>query len=163
MPHTESNESNEPTTALPYPYQPPARAMSAAAFGPVFKAMAWLIVLALLVWFWRLEIDWSSRQGLWCSVVWAMLTFMVWHIQRSRIQLDPEAIEQSWMWRRRVALRELAYMKIMRIRGLEHLVAPRVYVRTLGGAFVFFYCHDRGMLAEFTRIAQALHQHEQRG
>ncbi|PUE18553.1 hypothetical protein B9Z38_15485 [Limnohabitans sp. MMS-10A-160] len=157
-----SAEHPVPAQPLPYPYQAPAQAMSASAFGPVFKAIAWFIVLALLVWFWRLDMAWLSRQGAWCGVVWAMLCFIVWHIQRSRIQLDHEAIEQSWMWQRRVALRELAYVKIMRIRGLEHLVAPRIYVRNLGGTFTFFYCHDRAMLEEFTRLAQALRQHEQR-
>ena len=157
-----STELNEQAPALPYPYQPLAQAMDASAFGPVFKAMAWFIVLALMAWFWRLDIDWQSGQGAWCAMVWAMLAFMVWHIQRSRIVLDHEAIEQSWMWRRRVTLGELAYVKIMRIRGLEHLVAPRIYVRNLGGKFTFFYCHDHAMLEEFTRLAQALRQHEQR-
>ena len=148
--------------ALPYPYQPPAQPMNAPAFGPVFKTLAWTIVLALLVWFWRLGIDWSSRQGALCAVVWAMLAFMVFHIQRSRIQLTPDAIEQTWMWRRRVALKELAFAKVMRIRGLEHLIAPRIYVRNLGGTFTFFYCHDRALLDEFARLAEALKRHEQR-
>jgi hypothetical protein len=159
MPHTDPKAQ---ATSLPYPYEPPTQPMSAAAFGPVFKAMAWFILLALMVWCWRLKIDWRSAQGTWLAVVWAMLAFMVWHIQRSRIVLDHLAIEQSWMWRRRVTLGELAYVKIMRIRGLEHLVAPRIYVRNLGGKFTFFYCHDRAMLDEFARIAQALRQHEQR-
>jgi hypothetical protein len=147
---------------LPYPYLPPTQAQSAAAFGPMFKALAWFILLALLAWFWRLGIEWPSPQAGWFAAVWAMLAFIVWHIQRSRIVLEPGAIEQSWMWRRRVALHELAYLKVMRIRGLEHLVAPRLYARTLSGAFVFFYCHDRALLNEFTRLAQALQQHEQR-
>jgi hypothetical protein len=76
--------------------------------------------------------------------------------------LNQEAIEQTWMWRRRVPLRELAFVKVMRIRGLEQLIAPRIYVRNLGGTFTFFYCHDRALLEEFTRLAAALKQHEQR-
>ncbi len=153
---------NEAAPALPYPYQPPAQPMSAPAFGPVFRALAWGILLALLVWFWRLNIDWQSRQGTLSAVVWAMLAFMVFHIQRSRTMLDTLAIEQSWMWRRRVALKELAFVKVMRVRGLEFLIAPRIYVRNLGGTFTFFYCHDRAMLDEFARLAEALKRHEQR-
>jgi len=148
--------------ALPYPYQPPAQAMGAPAFGLVFKMLAWAILLALLLWFWRLGMDWASRQGAWSAVVCAMLAFNAWHIQRSRIHLTTEAIEQSWMWRRRVTLRELAFVKVMRIRGLEWLIAPRIYVRNLGGTFTFFYCHDRAMLDEFGRLADALKWHEQR-
>jgi hypothetical protein len=150
------------TTSLPYPYQAPAMPMTAPAFGLVFKALAWFILLSLLTWFWRLNLDWNSRQGALSAVVWAMMAFIVWHIQRSRITLDAAAIEQTWMWQRRVTLRELAFVKVMRIRGLEFLIAPRIYVRNLGGKFSFFYCSDRGMLDEFTRVADALKMHEQR-
>lgn len=159
MPHTPQAAQTVP---LPYPYSPPAQPLRAHAFGIVFKAMAWFILLALCGWFFRLDVDWHSPQAAWCGVVWAMMAFTVWHIQRSRIQLDANAIEQTWMWRRRVALHELAYLKVMRVRGLELIVAPRVYVRTLSGAFVFFYCADRALLDEFSRLAQALQQHEQR-
>ena len=159
MPHT---LHDKPGTSLPYPYQPPAQAMTAAAFSPVFKAIAWFILIALLVWFWRLDIHWNARQGSWTAVVWAMLAFIVWHIQRSRIILDSVAIEQTWMWSRRVLLQELALVKVMRIRGLEQLVAPRIYVRNLGGRFTIFYCHDPAMLEEFTRLAEALKRHEHR-
>ena len=150
------------TPPLPYPYRAPAQPMQGPAFGPLFKALAWAILLGLLAWIWRLDFAWGSTQGAWVALAWGMLAFIVWHIQRSRIQIDQNAIEQSWMWRRRIALRDLAYVKIMRIRGLEHLVAPRLYVRNLGGTFTFFYCHDRAMLEEFTRLAEALRQHEHR-
>ena len=155
MPHPE-------TPSLPYPYQAPAMPMNAPAFGWVFKVLAWFILLSLLAWFWRLNLDWNSRQGALSAVVWAMMAFIVWHIQRSRTSLDTEAIEQTWMWQRRVTLRELAYVKVMRIRGLEFLIAPRIYVRNLAGKFSFFYCSNRAMLDQFTRLADALKMHEQR-
>ncbi|PUE11267.1 hypothetical protein B9Z51_02870 [Limnohabitans sp. T6-5] len=152
----------EASSTLPYPYQSPSQAMSEQAFGPLFKALAWSMVLALLVWYWRLGIDWQSRQGILSAVVISMMAFTAWHIQRSRITLDTDAIEQTWMWRRRVTLKELAFVKVMRVRGLEFLIAPRIYVRNLGGTFTFFYCHDRAMLDEFARLAEALKRHEQR-
>ena len=43
------------------------------------KAMAWFIVLALMAWFWRLDIQWHAQQGSWTAVVWAMLSFIAWH------------------------------------------------------------------------------------
>ena len=147
---------------LPYPYQPPAQAMTGSAFGPVFKALAWAILLGLLAWIARLDFDWQTNQGAWVAVAWGMLAFIVWHIQRSRVQLDDQVIEQTWMWRRRMALRELAFIKVMRVRGLEFLIAPRIYARNLGGTFAFFYCHDRALLDEFARLAEALRQHEHR-
>ncbi len=157
MPHTTEDVLKAP---LPYPYQPPEPAMTGQAFGPVFKTLAWAILLTLLAWIWRLDFDWRSSQGAWVAVAWGMLAYIVWHIQRSRIRLDGEAIEQSWMWRRRLALRELAFIKVMRVRGLEFLIAPRIYARNLGGTFTFFYCHDRALLDEFARLSEALRQHE---
>jgi len=152
----------ETPSALPYPYQPPAQPLSGQAFGPVFKAFAWFILLSLLVWITRLDFDWRSSQGALVAAAWAMLAFIAVHIQRSRICLDQNAIEQSWMWRRRLALRELAYIKVMRVRGLEFLIAPRIYARNLGGTFTFFYCSDRALLDEFARLAEALQRHEHR-
>lgn len=152
----------EPTASLPYPYQPPTGLMSGQAFGPVFKVLAWSILLALLAWIWRLDFDWGSRHGAWVAVAWAMLAFIVWHIQRSRILLDGQTIEQTWMWRRRLALRELSFIKVMRVRGFEFLIAPRIYARNLGGTFTFFYCHDAKLLDEFSRLANCMHQHAHR-
>ena len=115
--------------------------------------------LGLGVWSLRLDIDWGTSHGGWVALVWAMLTCIAVFIQRSRTVLDAQAIEQSWMWRRRVGLHELALLKVMRVPGLEFLIAPRIYVRTLSGRFQFFYCHDRAMLEEFARLGQALQQH----
>jgi hypothetical protein len=148
--------------ALPYPYQPPSQVMSGHAFGPVFKALAWFILLSLAVWIWRLQLDWRSSQGALVGMAWAMLAYIALHIQRSRIVLDGKTIEQTWMWRRRMALHELAFIKVMRVRGLEFLIAPRIYARNLGGTFSFFYCSDRAMLDEFARLAEALQRHEHR-
>ncbi len=150
-----------PSPALPYPYTPPATPLSGPAFGAVFKLLAWTILLVLGVWIVRLDFQWSTRQGAWVAAAWAMLAFIAWHIQRSRIRLDAEAIEQTWMWRRRMPLREVAFIKIFRVRGLEHLIAPRIYARNLGGTFVFFYCADRALLQEFARLSQALGQRAQ--
>ena len=157
---TSSPQDDQP--ALPFPYTPPAQPMSGRAFGPVFRALAWGMLLALLAWIWRLDLDWRSSHGVWVAVAWAMLAYITVHIHRSRIVLDSQGIEQTWMWRRRMALRELALMKVMRVRGLEWLIAPRLYARNLGGTFAFFYCHNRALLDEFTRLAEALRQHELR-
>ncbi len=155
-------EPSASTRPLPYPYEVPAQALSGPAFGPLFKALAWGMSLGLGAWIWRLEIDWRTRHGAWVAVAWAMLVCIAWFIQRSRTVLDAQGIEQTWMWRRQVALRELAMLKVMRVPGLEFLIAPRVYARTLGGRFHFFYCHDRRLLQEFSRLSQALRQHELR-
>ena len=144
---------------LPYPYEGPAQALAGPAFGPLFKALAWAMSLGLVAWTWRLGIDWRSSHGAWVAVACAMLVCIAWFIQTSRTQIDAQGIEQTWMWRRQVALRELALLKVMRVPGLEFLIAPRIYARTLSGRFHFFYCHDPRVLEEFRRIAVALRDH----
>ena len=151
-----------PGAPLPYPYTPPTQPMSGQAFGGVFRLLAWTILLGLALWIWRLDLSWHSSQGAWVAVAWSMLACTVWHIQRSRIVLDADKIEQTWMWRRRLSLSELALVKVMRVRGLEFLIAPRIYARNLGSTFTFFYCADKAMLDEFARLASALQQHELR-
>ena len=143
---------------LPYPYQPPAQAMIGPAFGPAFKLLTWTILLALAVWIARLDFDWRSSQGAWVAVAWAMLAFIAWHIQRSRVRIDSQMVEQSWMWRKEMGLQDLLLVQILRVPGLDWLIAPRVYVRNMTGKFAFFYCSDPALLAELQRLSQTLVQ-----
>ena len=71
-------------------------------------------------------------------------------------RFNAQGIEQSWMWRKRVELKDLAYAKVIRIRGLEWLIAPRLYTKTFGGKLFIFYAAAPGMLAEFKRLEQTL-------
>jgi hypothetical protein len=67
-------------------------------------------------------------------------------------------IHQSWLWDKQMELRELAYAKLIRIPGLDWLIAPRLYARTLNGKFAVFYTADRAMLEEFERLVQELRE-----
>jgi len=42
------------------------------------------------------------------------------------------------------------------VRGLEWLIAPRLYVRTLMGKFAVFYASSPEMVAEFERLVSEL-------
>jgi len=53
-------------------------------------------------------------------------------------------------------LGELAYGKLIRVRGLDWLIAPRLYVRTLMGKFAVFYAASPAMVAEFERLVAEL-------
>ena len=84
------------------------------------------------------------------------MVYTWWHIQTSRTRLTADSLHQSWIWDKKMELRELAYGKLIRVRGLEWLVAPRLYVRTLLGKFAVFYAVDREMLDEFERLIAEL-------
>ena len=75
---------------------------------------------------------------------------------RSATRIDSSGLYQSWLWDKHMDLRELAYGKVIRIRGLEWLIAPRLYVRTLMGKFAVFYAASPAMISEFDRLAAEL-------
>ena len=51
---------------------------------------------------------------------------------------------------------ELAYGKLIRVRGLDWLIAPRLYVRTCSGSSPCSTLPIRSMLAEFERLIAEL-------
>ena len=55
-----------------------------------------------------------------------------------------------------MAYDELAYAKLIRVRGLEWLMAPRFYVRTLLGKFAVFYVSSADVQAECERLRAEL-------
>ena len=51
---------------------------------------------------------------------------------------------------------QLAYTQLIRVKGLEWLIAPRFYVRTLTGKFAVFYIADPALQSECERLALQL-------
>ena len=86
----------------------------------------------------------------------AIMLYTWWHIVTSRTTLTAEELHQGWVWDKNMELGELAYGKLIRVRGLDWLIAPRLYVRTLLGKFAVFYAADPAMLAEFERLVAEL-------
>jgi hypothetical protein len=118
----------------------------------VFGAAAWLLQL------WtggQLDGD-ARRLGGWFAAALAMMLYTWWSMVRSVTTIDGEALRQTWIWSKRMELRELAYARVIRVRGLEWLIAPRIYARTLLGKFAVFYAADAAMVAEFERLAREL-------
>ena len=79
-----------------------------------------------------------------------------WHILRSVTRLDADGLHQSWVWNKQMPLRDLAFAKLIRVRGMDWLIAPRLYVRTLDGKFAVFYAASPQLLAAFERLGSSL-------
>lgn len=153
-------------TPLPHMGPPPFRFVprTAPASGPAFslpfKVLATLIVFACAGAFVQLWL--SSRAsgaaagGGWFIAGLLLMLYTWWHILRSTTRIDEQALYQSWVWDKHMELRELAYGKLIRVRGLEWLIAPRLYVRTLMGKFAVFYAASPEMVAEFERLVNEL-------
>jgi len=135
--------------------------MHSRALSPCFKLLATALALGLAYWFIVLWLDGKVAGGAvsimsWFMAALAMTLYTWWHILRSVTSLDSSQLQQTWVWPKKMELRELAYGKLIRVRGLEWLIAPRLYVRTLLGKFAVFYAADPAMIAEFERLVAEL-------
>jgi len=149
----------------PFQFAPQAEKVEGAAFSPAFKTLT----CAVIGWcgYWLLSLWLQGKfggnpdiEGLrtagWFILGWCLLACTGGYVLVSRIRLDEQGITQTWMWTKHQAYDDLAVAQLIRIRGLEWLMAPRLYVRTLAGKFSVFYVSDGVVLSEMQRLAQEL-------
>jgi len=126
-----------------------------------FKGVATILTLTAAGWFFKLWLEGKAAGGTVSILAWfvaalAMMAYTWVWILRSRTGLDAQALHQRWVWDKRMELADLAYGKLVRVRGLEWLIAPRLYVRTLAGKFAVFHAADPAVLAECERMLAEL-------
>lgn len=144
----------------PFKFVPTNPDASSPAYSMTFKVMATVIVFGLSAAF--LQNWWLGRSaggtagGGWFLAGVLLLLYTWVNILRSTTRIDHEGLHQSWVWNKHMELRELAYGKLIRVRGLEWLIAPRLYVRTLMGKFAVFYATSPDMVADFERLVKEL-------
>jgi len=91
-----------------------------------------------------------------------MMAYTVGHVWTSTSRLTSQSLEQTWIWHKKIDLRDLAYVKLIRIPGLDSVIAPRLYARTLMGKFTVIYACDKTMLEEFKRLGNELNAFRKR-
>jgi hypothetical protein len=143
----------------PFRFTPETPNLSSPAYTTAFKLLSCLIVAAASLWLAALwnkgALGSGGSSGLaWFATGLALMLYTVWHILTSTTRLDTSALHQSWVWDKQMELRELAYCKLIRVRGLDWLIAPRLYARTLMGKFSVFYAADPRLIAEFERLVR---------
>ena len=130
------------------------------AFSPFFKLLTTLIVGACAAWLVQLAYaapgSRSSTAVLWFVAGLALMVCTWWFILRSRTRIGRDGLYQRWIWDKHMPFDDLAYAKLIRVRGLEWLIAPRLYVRTLMGKFTVFYGATPALVNEFERISTEL-------
>ena len=115
--------------------------------GPAFpwlvKALSTFLMLAMIYWGVAAEqhIIWkelsSGAAVLFGSALLITIVAYVW-ILKSRTSIDNIAIEQTWIWKRRVLLADITQAKFIYIPYLSWLIAPRLIVRAGPGVRVFY-------------------------
>lgn len=154
----------QPFGPPPFRFAPRADPMRVRAFSLPFRLFTTLLVFGIEIW---MVVLWRAGQltppGLstaaalgWPLAALAVMLYTWWQIITSRTTLTASSLHQSWIWDKKLELRELAYGKLIRLRGLDWLIAPRLYVRTLLGKFAVFYAADPAMIAEFERLVAEL-------
>jgi len=128
------------------------------AFTATIKALSVLLVLGIAVYVVRLwpEDGWLSLglQSL-CLMsatfvgVLACLGYICW----SRVRIDNTHIEQTWIWRKRVAIAEISQLKLIYVPYMSWLIAPRLVVRLGVTGWYVFHAADRRVLQRFYQLA----------
>lgn len=139
----------------------PAGVVEGPAFSLPFKLLATVIVGGCAFWLAKLwsqgALGSATTGGLgWFVAGMAVMAWTWFSIMRSRTRLDAQGLHQRWIWDKHMALDDLAFGKLIRVPGLDWLIAPRLYVRTLVGKFAVFYAASPELLAEFERLVAEL-------
>ncbi len=149
----------------PFRFEPaaPGGVVEGPAFSLPFKLLATLIVGGCAFWLaqlWSVGALGSAKTGGlgWFIAGMALMAWTWFAILRSRTRLDAKGLYQRWIWDKQMALDDLAFGKLIRVRGLDWLIAPRLYVRTLVGKFAVFYAASPELIAEFERLVAELKQ-----
>lgn len=149
----------------PFVFHPTTDTIEGPAFSRAFKAITWATLLGSGYWLLSLwqQGKFGGDTGLeglraagWFVLGWSLLAWTTWHVMFSRARLDAAGIHQTWIWDKYMGYDELAYAKLIRIRGLEWFMAPRFYVRTLMGKFAVFYVSSPHVQHECERLSAEL-------
>ncbi|MGJ7491824.1 hypothetical protein [Variovorax sp. ZT4R33] len=148
----------------PFRFEPSqGDAVEGQAFSLPFKLLATVIVGGCAFWLAQLwsvgALGTAKTGGLgWFLAGIALMGWTWFHIMTSRTRIDRQGLHQRWIWDKHMALDDLAFGKLIRVRGLDWLIAPRLYVRTLVGKFAVFYAATPELIAEFERLVAELKQ-----
>ena len=135
--------------------------VSGKAFSVAFRVLALLLVEGVAWWAYVLWSNGKLGASMTSSVLWlaAALVLMfitVFYVFRSVTSVSNSHLKQSWIWNKEMPIRDLAYVKLIRLRGFDWLIAPRLYARTHGGKFASFYASTPGVLEQFESIRSKL-------
>jgi hypothetical protein len=126
------------------------------ARGTQWLATLVLVALAVLAWrhadnplWWTLPLELRMLLAL----LGATVAAGYWSVLSSRTRIGPEHIRQSGLLPRSVLLADIVQLKLIRLRGLEWLVTPRLVVRARGFGLHTFYCADPAVLAAVETLA----------
>ncbi len=141
----------------------PEQKISGKAFSVAFRVLSLLLVEGVAWWAYVLWSNGKLGESLNSSILWlfAALVLMgitVFYVFRSETSITNSHLRQSWIWDKEMQVTDLAYVKLIRLRGFDWLIAPRLYARTHSGKFASFYSANTAVIEQFIKISLKLHR-----
>jgi hypothetical protein len=139
----------------------PGQQISGKAFSVSFRVLALVLVEGVAWWGYVL---WSNGKlgssvtasALWLLAALVLMCITVFYVFRSETSVTNSLLRQSWIWDKEMPVAELAYVKLIRLRGFDWLIAPRLYARSHSGKFTSFYAANAEVLKQFEKISLKL-------
>lgn len=134
-----------------------AQKISGKAFSITFRVLALLMVEGIAWWGYVL---WNNGKlgnsvnssTLWLLAALVLMSITVFYVFRSETTVTNTHLRQSWIWDKEMLVADLAYVKLIRLRGFDWLIAPRLYARTHSGKFASFYSANADVIRQFEKI-----------
>ena len=135
-----------------------AETAEGAAFPLPVKALASLLVAALLFWGIRaadqiVGVGWSAGAVAFMAITLCVIGLCYYWIMCSRTAIDATSIRQTWLWPKRVALADITQAKLIYVPYLRWLIAPRLIVRARGLGMFVFHAADDKVLRKFVNLS----------
>lgn len=136
----------------------PEQKISGKAFSVTFRVFALLMVEGIAWWGYVL---WNngklgssiSSSTLWLLAALVLMSITVFYVFCSETSVTNSHLRQSWIWDKEMLVADLAYVKLIRLRGFDWLIAPRLYARTHSGKFTSFYSANTDVIEQFEKIS----------
>ena len=133
--------------------------LESPAYPPLLRVLSVVIVVDVIGFaLWSLpalrSTTWSSGSLALLSLAGIGVLWMGWWIVYSRTRLDGDVLSQTWLWNRRAHANEVTQLKLVHLRPLQKIIAPRLLVRRRNGAIAWFHSADPVLLTAFAeRVA----------
>ena len=137
-----------------------ASPLESAAFPPLLRTLAVVLVVDLFAFaLWSLPslrtTSWSATSLFVFGVAGLCVAWVGYWIVYSRTRLEGDVLVQTWLWDKRVRAEDVAQLKLVHIRMLERVIAPRLLVRRRFGGITWFHAYDPQVLVAFgQQVAQ---------
>lgn len=133
---------------------PPPALQESAAFPPLVRILAVLIVAALAAFvLWSLpamrSVQWDFASLSTFALAAVLIGWVGWWMVFSRTRLEQDELVQTWLWDKHVKAHEVATFKIVHWPWLQLIVSPRMLVRRRNGSITWVHSADPALLVAF--------------